>query len=40
MTGEFYDRTRTVRADPQAYDTDARAQLWRRSIELINAVRE
>src|SRR5690625_363526 len=40
VTGEFYDRTRTVRADPQAYDTDARAQLWRRSIELINAVRE
>src|SRR5699024_11861698 len=22
VTGEFYDRTRTVRADPQAYDTD------------------
>ena len=40
VTGEFYDRTRTVCADPQAYDTDARAQLWRRSIELINAVRE
>lgn len=34
-TGKFFDRTREARADPQAYDPDARAELWRRSEELV-----
>jgi NAD(P)-dependent dehydrogenase (short-subunit alcohol dehydrogenase family) len=34
-TGRFYDRTRETRAHPQAYDRRARAELWRRSLELI-----
>jgi NAD(P)-dependent dehydrogenase (short-subunit alcohol dehydrogenase family) len=36
VTGKFWDRTREARADPQAYDPDARAELWRRSLELVN----
>jgi NAD(P)-dependent dehydrogenase (short-subunit alcohol dehydrogenase family) len=34
-TGRFYDRTRETRAHPQAYDRAARAELWRRSLQLI-----
>jgi NAD(P)-dependent dehydrogenase (short-subunit alcohol dehydrogenase family) len=34
-TGRFFDRTREARADPQAYDPAARAELWRRSLELV-----
>jgi NAD(P)-dependent dehydrogenase (short-subunit alcohol dehydrogenase family) len=34
VTGKFYDRTRESRADRQAYDPQARAELWRRSLEL------
>jgi NAD(P)-dependent dehydrogenase (short-subunit alcohol dehydrogenase family) len=34
VTGRFYDRTREARADPQAYDPQARAELWNRSLEL------
>jgi NAD(P)-dependent dehydrogenase (short-subunit alcohol dehydrogenase family) len=34
-TGAFYDRTREAAAHPQAYDDRARAELWRRSLELI-----
>jgi NAD(P)-dependent dehydrogenase (short-subunit alcohol dehydrogenase family) len=34
-TGRFFDRTRQTRADAQAYDADARAELWRRSAELV-----
>ena len=33
-TGRFYDRTREARAAAQAYDPAARAELWRRSLEL------
>ena len=33
-TGRFYDRTREARAAAQAYDAGARAELWRRSLEL------
>lgn len=38
VTGKFFDRTTEARAHPQAYDTEARAQLWRRSLELIEQV--
>jgi NAD(P)-dependent dehydrogenase (short-subunit alcohol dehydrogenase family) len=34
VTGEFFDRTRRARAQAQAYDPAARAELWRRSLEL------
>jgi len=34
VTGRFYDRMREARADDQAYDLKARAELWRRSLEL------
>jgi len=35
ITGAFFDRTREARANQQAYDPDARAELWRRATELI-----
>ena len=35
VTGAFFDRTREARANDQAYDPDARAELWRRATELI-----
>jgi NAD(P)-dependent dehydrogenase (short-subunit alcohol dehydrogenase family) len=35
-TGRFFDRTREAKAHPQAYDTHARAQLWQRSLKLID----
>jgi NAD(P)-dependent dehydrogenase (short-subunit alcohol dehydrogenase family) len=35
-TGRFFDRTRETRADPQAYDATARAELWRRSLQLVD----
>jgi NAD(P)-dependent dehydrogenase (short-subunit alcohol dehydrogenase family) len=35
VTGRFYDRQRQARANAQAYDASARAQLWRRSRELV-----
>jgi NAD(P)-dependent dehydrogenase (short-subunit alcohol dehydrogenase family) len=34
VTGRFFDRAREARADPQAYDAQARAELWQRSLEL------
>ncbi len=34
-TGRFFDRTRETTADTQAYDADARRELWRRSLELV-----
>jgi NAD(P)-dependent dehydrogenase (short-subunit alcohol dehydrogenase family) len=34
-TGRFFDRTRETRANDQAYDAAARAELWRRSLELV-----
>ncbi|MBV2363412.1 SDR family NAD(P)-dependent oxidoreductase [Streptomonospora nanhaiensis] len=34
-TGAFFDRTRPARPDPQAQDPAARAQLWRRSLDLV-----
>jgi NAD(P)-dependent dehydrogenase (short-subunit alcohol dehydrogenase family) len=34
VTGKFYDRQRESRANAQAYDEKARAELWRRSAEL------
>jgi NAD(P)-dependent dehydrogenase (short-subunit alcohol dehydrogenase family) len=36
VTGRFYDRQREARANEQAYDPAARAELWRRSAELVN----
>jgi NAD(P)-dependent dehydrogenase (short-subunit alcohol dehydrogenase family) len=35
-TGRFFDRTRDTKAHPQAYDTLARAELWRRSLSLVD----
>jgi len=35
-TGRFFDRTRDARADAQAYDPAARAELWRRSLKLVD----
>ena len=35
VTGRFFDRTAEARADPQAYDPAARAELWRRSLALV-----
>ena len=34
ITGKFFDRTREARANPQAYDAGARAELWSRSLRL------
>lgn len=34
-TGAFFDRTTPATALPQAYDSAARAELWRRSVELV-----
>ena len=34
VTGRFFDRARETRADPQAYDAQARAELWNRSLQL------
>ncbi len=36
VTGRFFDRTREARANAQAYDPDARAELWRRSLKLVD----
>lgn len=38
-SGGYYDRLREARADPQAYDPEVRAQLWRRSEELVSVGR-
>jgi NAD(P)-dependent dehydrogenase (short-subunit alcohol dehydrogenase family) len=35
-TGRFFDRTRDTRAHPQAYDPAARAELWTRSLRLVD----
>ncbi|HUY44771.1 MAG TPA: SDR family NAD(P)-dependent oxidoreductase [Streptosporangiaceae bacterium] len=35
VTGRFFDRTEEARANAQAYDDAARAELWRRSLELV-----
>ena len=37
VTGRFYDRQAEARADPQAYDADARRRLWKLSLELTGA---
>ena len=34
VTGRFFDRARETRADPQAYDARARAELRNRSLQL------
>jgi NAD(P)-dependent dehydrogenase (short-subunit alcohol dehydrogenase family) len=34
-SGRFFDRTREAQANPQAYDPGVRAELWRRSEELV-----
>jgi NAD(P)-dependent dehydrogenase (short-subunit alcohol dehydrogenase family) len=36
VTGRFFDRTRDARADEQAYDEDARRELWQRSLVLVD----
>jgi NAD(P)-dependent dehydrogenase (short-subunit alcohol dehydrogenase family) len=37
VTGKFFDRQRETRADGQAYDESARAELWRRSLIYVDA---
>lgn len=37
VTGRFFDRDHETRADDQAYDAGARAELWNRSLELTGA---
>ena len=37
VTGRFYDQQREARAEAQAYDPGARAELWRRSLDLTGA---
>jgi NAD(P)-dependent dehydrogenase (short-subunit alcohol dehydrogenase family) len=37
ITGRFFDRLREARADPMAYDADARRRLWDVSAELTSA---
>lgn len=37
VTGRFFDRATDTRANPQAYDPAARAQLWEHSRELTGA---
>jgi NAD(P)-dependent dehydrogenase (short-subunit alcohol dehydrogenase family) len=34
VTGRYFDRLHEARADPQAYDADARRRLWRLSEEI------
>ena len=36
VTGKFFDRMRETTANAQAYDANARAQLWHRSLELVD----
>jgi NAD(P)-dependent dehydrogenase (short-subunit alcohol dehydrogenase family) len=36
VTGRFFDRQKDVRADTQAYDSDARRELWQRSLVLVD----
>ncbi|MFE5581135.1 hypothetical protein [Kitasatospora sp. NPDC056531] len=36
VTGRYYDRLREARANRQAYDLRARAELWERSLKLID----
>ncbi|MCW2631266.1 MAG: short-chain dehydrogenase/reductase [Pseudonocardia sp.] len=35
-TGRFFDRTKQAKAHAQAYDPNARAELWRRSLALLD----
>ncbi|HTX79533.1 MAG TPA: SDR family oxidoreductase [Longilinea sp.] len=35
MSGEYFDREKRAHADPQAYDPQARAQLWALSKKLV-----
>jgi hypothetical protein len=35
VTGRFFDRTRETTANAQAYDENARRELWLRSLELV-----
>jgi NAD(P)-dependent dehydrogenase (short-subunit alcohol dehydrogenase family) len=35
VSGRFFDRAREARASAVAYDPGARAELWRRSLELV-----
>jgi NAD(P)-dependent dehydrogenase (short-subunit alcohol dehydrogenase family) len=35
VTGGFFNGTREAQADPQAYDSAARRELWERSLQLV-----
>ncbi len=35
LAGRFFDQTREARANAQAYHAAARAELWRRSLDLV-----
>ena len=34
VTGQFFNKTHSARADRQAYDRTARAELWNRSLQF------
>lgn len=36
VTGEFFDHAREATANAQAYDGNARGELWERSLKLVN----
>jgi NAD(P)-dependent dehydrogenase (short-subunit alcohol dehydrogenase family) len=36
VTGKFFDQAREAKANAQAYDVSARAELWKRSLKLVN----
>jgi NAD(P)-dependent dehydrogenase (short-subunit alcohol dehydrogenase family) len=36
ITGKFFDRMREATANPQAYDSEARAELWARSLKFVD----
>jgi hypothetical protein len=35
VSGEYFDREKRAHADPQAYDLQARSQLWALSEKLV-----
>jgi hypothetical protein len=36
VSGRYFDRLDEDRANPQAYDADARARLWKLSADLVH----
>ena len=38
VTGQYFDRTRPARANPQAYDAEARRRLWQLTDQLVRTI--